>query len=224
VEKLQESQQEKVSDSGTYTQKLSRRIDAAYDAYKARENNSEELLYGALLAQANNIVRFRLRSDPYDRTLGCDIARRAMMSLKDFLGKSKVSTWFYQIAQREVNRSLRELIETRNNTVTLNASCPSSPDAETADPPALWEKARRQDRLSQASHTAKLDIRRLGRHLPREQARVVSLHAEGHSLKQIAKLTGEPLGTIRSRYRLAKGKMKARATKRDIPGDMKKAG
>lgn len=211
MEKLQESQQEKVAGKETYTSRLSRRIDAAYDASKAGKDGSDELLYGAFLAQANNVVEYRLRTDAYDPTLGRDIARRAMMALKDFRGESKPSTWFYSIAQNEVNRALSEYIEARETSVPLDRLYQAGSNEDAGDQLALRGQAGHLDWTSQNAQNAKLDIGKLVRDLPPKQAKLISLYAEGYSLEEIARQTGEPLGTIRSRYRLAK--MKARAKK-----------
>jgi RNA polymerase sigma-70 factor, ECF subfamily len=195
----------------SYTQSLARRIDGAYASYRTGEPNGEKLLYDALLAQANNIVRYRLRADGIFDTLAREITHRAMMGLSAFRANSKLSTWFYRIAQNEVDRALGAHIAERETSVPIYAPDLIGSDAD--DTPALREKARRLDQTSRAAQHAKLDADKLGRDLPRKQAKVISLLAEGYSLEEIAELTGSPLGTIRSRYNLAKRKMAGRAKK-----------
>ena len=51
-------------------------------------------------------------------------------------------------------------------------------------------------------------MEKLERGLPAAQAEVVGMVKEGYSLEQVAEETASPLGTIRSRYRLAKQKMR----------------
>jgi RNA polymerase sigma-70 factor, ECF subfamily len=187
----------------SYTQNLSERIDAAYEAYKAGDSGSDERLYQALGIQAGNVIWFRLRLK--DDTLEHALAERAMSALGKFRGSSRLSTWFYKLAQNEANRALRKLIEDRKSLVPIDTL--GNPSSGADEPPALWEKARRVDRARQAAQRAKLDVARLGRELPREQAEVVKLCVKGHTLNEIAELTGVPIGTVRSRYRLAKLKM-----------------
>jgi DNA-directed RNA polymerase specialized sigma24 family protein len=86
----------------TLTRKLSREINTAYEAYKANEPGSEERLMRAFVEQARHIARSRL-GDMYDGTVAYDAAHRAMMAVKDFKGKSRLSSWFYRIVQNEMN-------------------------------------------------------------------------------------------------------------------------
>jgi hypothetical protein len=57
----------------TLTRELSRNIDAAYEAYKAKAPDAEKRLLGAFLEQARNIARFRLK-ELYDGTVAYDAA------------------------------------------------------------------------------------------------------------------------------------------------------
>jgi hypothetical protein len=61
----------------TYTQKLARDINAAYEAYKAKAPDAEERLVEAFVAQARNIARVKL-GDMYDGTVAHDAAHKAM--------------------------------------------------------------------------------------------------------------------------------------------------
>jgi DNA-directed RNA polymerase specialized sigma24 family protein len=60
-----------------------------------------------------------------------------------------------------------------------------------------------------------LDVAKLRQGIPAKQAQVLDLMAEGYSLEQIAEITGLPLGTVRSRYRLAKDKMRRKTRQND---------
>jgi DNA-directed RNA polymerase specialized sigma24 family protein len=61
-------------------------------------------------------------------------------------------------------------------------------------------------RAASANLDAPIDLEELIRDLPEEQAEVIKLRREGHSLEDIAERTGEPLGIIRGRNRLALSK------------------
>lgn len=185
----------------TYTQRLSRAIDAAFIAYKAGEPNGDTRLYGALRAQARNVIWWSHQRN--DQALEHDIARRAITEIGTFRGKSKVSTWFYRVAKNEAFRALKAHIEQRNRMV------PIDPVGEDDDEHRLERPVAKP-----TNQDAKLDLEVLCEGLPREQGEVVSRLAEGYSLKDYAKSAGLPLGTARSRYRLAKQKMARRARKR----------
>jgi RNA polymerase sigma factor (sigma-70 family) len=192
----------------SYTQSLSRAIEIAFKAYKAGKDISVERLYKSFLAQAKNVVGHHFRSSAYDPTLGRDIARRAMMALEQFRGESKISTWFYRIAQNEANRALREFIKGRERSISLDAI------GDEALYPSHFEKdACRRAQARESTGNAKLMLQRLGKTLPAEQGTVISLMAEGFSLEEIAERIEEPLGTVRSRYRLAKKRMEAQIGK-----------
>src|SRR5271155_2504509 len=95
----------------TYTQRLSREIDAACEDYRAGEPEGEERLYQALKTQAANVVWYKLESS--DQALAHDMSTRAMLAVERFRGKSRLSTWFYRIAQNEAKDALRTKIENR---------------------------------------------------------------------------------------------------------------
>ncbi len=197
----------------TYTQALSHEIDAAYEAYTAGEPQSSERLYIALKAQASNILCHRLgRSDEH---LERQITHRAMLALESFGGKSKLSTWFYTIAQNEAHRELRSEITSRNRYVFLDA--PVEP-GDGDQGPKLELKAKPVNQEAEIDF-AKLNLELLK--LSNEQAQVLSLKREGYSLREIAEKTEEPIGTIRSRYRLAKDKVRGMLKRKNIPSDIK---
>jgi RNA polymerase sigma factor (sigma-70 family) len=195
------------AEATSYTQRLARAIDIAYQSYKAGGPNSEDVLYASFLAQANNIVRYRLRGDGIFQTLARDITHSAMMALPHFREDSKLSTWFYTIAQNEVNSALREHIEARNTSDFIDHPSPSDSHSNSGDPALLTKEAQRISQRSQTAQQARMDIEALRRGLPPEQNQVIALSAEGHSLEAIAKLEGKPIGTIRSRFERAKRKM-----------------
>jgi RNA polymerase sigma factor (sigma-70 family) len=181
----------------THTKRLSRKIDAAYKTYKAQEPDAEKRLFEAFLAQARNVVGWKLRRD--DKILAHDIATRARMAIDKFRERSKVSTWFYRIAQNEANRVLKQDIEKRNREV------PIDPVDEADDGrPAIEPLAR------PTNQDAALDVAQLSEGLSKEQLDVIARLVEGYSVAEVAKDTGIPLGTARSRHRLAKEKMTER--------------
>lgn len=198
---------------GTYTQALSQEIDAAFEAYTAGEPQSSERLYRALKAQASNILYHRLGR--YDEHLERHITHRAMLALESFKGKSKLSTWFYTLAQNEANRELRSEITNRNRYVFLDRPV----EAEDGTERPKLELEAKPVNLQAELDFAKLNLELLK--LSNEQAQVLSLKREGYSLRQIAEKTEEPIGTIRSRYRLAKDKVRAMLKRRNVPSDMK---
>jgi RNA polymerase sigma factor (sigma-70 family) len=188
----------------TYTQRLSRYIDAAYEAYKANEPDSEERLLAAFLAQARNIARFRL-GDGYDGTVAYDAAHRAMLGLKDFDGKSALSTWFYRIAQNESFSELGRLIKKRGREESINVPVRGGGPGET-EPIEIPAEQPPDPSLA-------LDLAKLRRWLPPEQAEVLDLNEEGYTVSQIAEMRGLPRGTVAGRLQLAKQKLKAKTDK-----------
>jgi RNA polymerase sigma-70 factor, ECF subfamily len=186
----------------SYIANLSGAIDAAYADYKPGEDESVNTLYKALEAQAANIVHHHLESA--DKDLVSDIVHRAMFGLKTFRNESKLSTWFYALAQNEARRALRKQIDARNRYVPLIVI---GDDGEERPRPI---EAHPNDQ------NARIDVDRLRRKLPPKQDEVVGLMAEGYSLEEIAPQIGEPLGTVRSRYNLAKKKMAPRSKRNSL--------
>ena len=176
----------------TYTQQLSRNIDAAYEGYSIGAPDGEEVLYRAFRAQAANVVQYHPGADRGN--LVNDIAGRAMMSLRSFRGESALSTWFWTLAQNEVKRALRQLVENRNRLVPLETG--EDPD----DDPMMKIPA------SPADPDVTILLEQVLSDVPPAQAEVLRLVEEGRSLEDIARRTGAPLGTIRGRRRLALSK------------------
>ena len=173
----------------SYTARLSDEIDAVYEAYKKAEPDAEGRLYSALLVQARNIVFFRLQY--HDEDVALEIVYRTLAALSKFRGKSKFSTWFYRLAKNEGYRALDTHIRKRKPEVHLSAD----PLGEASDEEPAAKPVNRDNAISLAL---------LQRQLPKEQAEVIRLMAKDYSLEKIAEMTGESIGTIRSRYRLAK--------------------
>jgi RNA polymerase sigma-70 factor (ECF subfamily) len=117
-----------------------------------------------------------------------------MAGLKSFRGDSKLSTWFWTLAQHEVDRALRRLIQDKKRLESLDSK------------EGYGEGSSLEITAKTVNLDAEIFLEQLMRHLPPEQADVVRRQAEGHTLEQIARETGIPIGTIRSRLRLAKQK------------------
>jgi RNA polymerase sigma factor (sigma-70 family) len=177
-----------------YTQRLSREIDAAYEARKAGDQNGDERLYKALQAQAHNIAIHHLDWSQVV-TVERDIVHRAMMALKGFREDSKVSTWFYRLAVNEANRALRDRKIDRDRFVPLIVTDQSGEERE------------REIEAKPASDDARIQFEKLRSQLPPKQADLMSLLQEGYTLEESAKKMKVPLGTVRSRYRLAKARL-----------------
>lgn len=178
-----------------HTQQLSRDIDSAFADYGAGKPEADAALYKAFLAQAHNVATHNLdwvQVPDVER----DIVSRAMMTLKGFRGESQASTWFYRIATNEAKRALRDFIRHRKRFGSLPVG------DEDGEKPPLEAEGRSEN------HDARIYLERLCQGLPPTQAELVALKQEGFSLEEIAEKTGEPLGTIRSRHRLAKSKLR----------------
>jgi RNA polymerase sigma-70 factor (ECF subfamily) len=137
-------------------------------------------------------------------TLVNDIVHRAMVGLKSFRGNSKLSTWFWTLAQHEVDRALRRLIQDKKRLEPLDSK------------EGYGEGSSLEITAKTVNLDAEISLEQLMRHLPPEQAEVIRRQSEGYTLEQIAQETGIPLGTVRSRLRLAK--QKARKLQKKIGG------
>ena len=183
-----------------HTRRLARKIDETYELYRSDAAKWEAALYSAFCAQAENFVCYNLlASDDY---LARSIAARALERLASFQGRSKLSTWFYRLARREVDRALRQRIVDRRRHVSLEAD-PDSDQASDAEPAA--PAVNLDDRIA---------VEKILNNLPDKQREVFEMELEGHSLEDIAEAKAEPLGTIRSRHRLAKAKFRPKPKKR----------
>lgn len=107
--------------------------------------------------------------------------------------KSSVGTWLYRIAR---NRRIDLLRRARGGTVDIEETAPQVDDAPRPDE-ALDTRER------------EAFVRRAMATLPPEQSSLVRLaFFEGHSHSEIATETGLPLGTVKSRIRLAFSRLK----------------
>jgi RNA polymerase sigma factor (sigma-70 family) len=179
--------------SDSYTKACSRAIDAAYEIYKSGTDDGETYLYKAFLAQAKNVVAYRLRGNLPE--LAHDIVYNAMASLSQFNAKSRPSTWFYRIAQNEVNDALFTIVQSRATLVPLLTK-----EGEVEHEPA--------SKAFEPDYDTKIDLAKLRRVLPPTQADVLLLRERGYTLVEIAESTGKPRQTIASRLRLVRKKAK----------------
>ena len=189
------------NDNSTYTRRLSRKIDAAYKAYVAGKPLADRQLFSAFRDQARNVLWY-----PYqltDEHLAAEIAGQAFMALGQFRGESLCSTWFFKLARRERANAFRTLSRRREVPIEQPVK-----DGEPGETKAMDVQAR------PANDDTVIDVARLRKGLPPAQGEVLDLHDKGYTLEEIAKKTGKSLGTIRSRYRLAKNKMLLRARRK----------
>jgi RNA polymerase sigma factor (sigma-70 family) len=198
IHKARKPQMPLPNEAQTYTQGLSREVDATYKAYRAGELNGDVRLYSAFRAQARNVIWWKLNRE--DEALAHDIARRAFMAMDTFRCKCRVSTWSHRVAINEVKRAFKERVEALNRV-------PIDLIGEDEDNDVVRLKELEAEQIDQ---DAVLDMERLRGTLPWEQNEVVSRVLEGYSLEEVAQRAGDPLGTVRSRYRLAKNKMAQR--------------
>lgn len=140
----------------------------------------------------------------YDYTAAYDAASRAMLALKDFEGKSKLSTWFYRVALNETLREHKRLLTKRDRERSVHA-----PDDDTGEAEAQELEDPRKD----ADPAERLDLEYGRRALPSEQEQVLRLREEGYKIREIARKLGLPPGTVASRLRLARAKL-GRKTRR----------
>jgi RNA polymerase sigma factor (sigma-70 family) len=187
------------------TQNSESAIDGAYRAY---EVGNSEPLYQAFVVQARTAVWKHVRRD--DPTLCHQIAARAMLAVDKFRGESKLSTWFFRIAENECKRELSRLIKSRQRHVDLDSIEPGSKDSK-----RLLDDADRAFKASVVAVEAGSRLKELLARLPAAQAEAVLLRTRGCSMKEIAAKTGVSLATAASRLRLAKEKLEKNLTKSD---------
>lgn len=185
----------------SYTQRLSRGIDTAYERYKPDDPSTHEALHAAFRAQARNVIYYRLGK--YDDVLEYDIASRAMVALPSFRGGSKLSTWFRTIAQNEGYRALERVIEGRNRYAQITED---EDDGE--DRPCNAVSADDIPDEKVVDQTTALSVDALEKYLPKEQRKVFALWRSGLTLEQVAEKTGKALGTVLSLYDSAKKNMR----------------
>jgi RNA polymerase sigma-70 factor (ECF subfamily) len=117
-----------------------------------------------------------------------DAMEQALRSLPSFQGRSKLSTWTFQVCYRTLlkrRRTWARWLKRFSFTHTGDLPEPSVPQAE------IPLRRERIARLHQALAT-----------LGTKKRVVVTLHdLEGHSSEEIANLVGAKIGTVRSRLR-----------------------
>ncbi len=121
-------------------------------------------------------------------------------------GKSSVATWLFRIARNRRIDALR-----RDRSDRLDAEDPTLRPSPAADPEEEIDAVTREERVRAALAA-----------LPEEQVRLIRLSFfQGLSHSQIATETGLPLGTVKSRIRLAFARLRRRLEedgKVDRPG------
>jgi RNA polymerase sigma factor (sigma-70 family) len=156
---------------------------------ESRDRDAFALLFDHYAPRLSAYLQ-RLGAEP---ALAEEIAQDAMVALwrkadQFDASKSSVGTWLYRIAR---NRRIDLLRRARGGEVEL---------AEAAQP---VDDAPRPDEALAAQQRETL-VRRAIRKLPAEQLALVRLaFFEGRSHSEIASETGLPLGTVKSRIRLA---------------------
>jgi RNA polymerase sigma factor (sigma-70 family) len=179
--------------------------DHAYHAYKS--GNSAPL-YQAFVAQARIAVWKNI--GPADPTLCHQIAERGLLAVGKFRGDSRVSTWFYKIAENECKRELRRLTTIRKRDVALDSLGPGSKDSR-----KLGNDAERAFKASMIALEAASRLRGAISVLPGDQREAVLQRLRGVPFKEIAASAGVPLATIASRFRLGMEKLEKNLSKSD---------
>lgn len=118
-----------------------------------------------------------------------DAMEQALKSLPSFEGRSKLSTWTFQVCYRTLLKRRRSWGRWfRRFSFTSTGELPEPP------PPPVHEPALRRERVERLEDA-------LAR-IPAKKRSVVLLHdLEGHSSEEIAEIVGAKLGTVRSRLR-----------------------
>lgn len=118
---------------------------------------------------------------------------RAWRGLPSFAGNSSFSTWLYAIAHRT---SLT--IATRGRRAVPLADVPEPRAGEESDPFAVTVRNQEAEKL-----------RRAIMQLPaRARTALVLYHYHDRSYEEIARITGEPLGTVRTRLHRGRARLK----------------
>jgi RNA polymerase sigma-70 factor, ECF subfamily len=118
-----------------------------------------------------------------------DAMEQALKSLPSFEGRSKLSTWTFQVCYRTLLKRRRSWGRWfRRFSFSSTGELPEPPQVPTTEPTLRKERLQRlQGALAQ---------------LPDKKRSVVLLHdLEGHSSEEIAEIVGAKLGTVRSRLR-----------------------
>ena len=114
--------------------------------------------------------------------------------------RGAVSTWIVTIARSRALDRLRSRRRLREEPLTPVSVIDELADSAYPDPAAGAEEAERRERVAEAL-----------RELPAEQREVLELaYFGGLSQTEIAERTGQPLGTVKTRTRLAGQKLRER--------------
>jgi len=148
----------------------------------------EELYLSYHRRLARFLTRFTPRYEIVEEIIN-DTFLVVWQSAKDFRSASQVSTWIFGIAYRTALKSLRRQ---KNHTAAL--SLDDSPE-QIIDPTLETEV---QDWLKHGLNR-----------LPDEQRLTIELaYHMGHSLEEIAAITGAPVGTVKARMYHAREKLR----------------
>jgi RNA polymerase sigma factor (sigma-70 family) len=180
----------------------------ADNAYQAYKDGNPEPLYRAFVAQARIAIWKNLGA--MDPTLCHQIAERGLLAVGKFRGGSKISTWFYKIAENECKRELRRQITTRNRYPDLESIKPGSKDSK-----KLGRDAVRVFKAQMVASETQSSMGKAFSALPPEQREVALLKQKGFSFREIAKKTDVSTATAASRWRLAKEKLQKNLTDDD---------
>jgi DNA-directed RNA polymerase specialized sigma24 family protein len=111
------------------TRKLSRAIDAAFEALRAGQPDARQKLYTLLCAQAKSVIELDFQPAATAPLLEHEIADRAMLELDQFSG-GKLSTWFSRRAHREAKSALKVVAKDRNKREEIKAPVIPENDAQ----------------------------------------------------------------------------------------------
>jgi RNA polymerase sigma-70 factor (ECF subfamily) len=155
-------------------------LQSAYDAFAGRA-----------LAIALRILRSTGEAEEVVQETFVEIWRRAPEYRRE---RGTPGVWIAAIARSRAIDRLRERTRDENTIRALAAQPPREPD-----PPPFESAARRQERMRVRAALAAL---------PPEQRRTVELaYFEGLTQREIARATGEALGTVKTRIRLGMEKL-----------------
>jgi RNA polymerase sigma-70 factor, ECF subfamily len=179
-------------------------IAAAYSASDSRLNDAVAALYDRYGRLVYSVAFHSIGDVETAQEITQDVFVRACASAHTYQpGKARVSSWLVSIARHRAIDELRRR-RSRPEIVLMDWSDDASPELPGRplpdNPEELLESV--QDRRRIWSAVAEL---------PREQRVVLALaYFKGLSHSQIAEQLGEPLGTVKSRVRLAMQKLRDR--------------
>ena len=195
-----------------------RELDAAFAAFKSSEPGAEERFDRAIrqFAKRRIWMFFGPGIGTLEREdLEQEIVAKVFLRCKQFQGRSRFFTWVFALATNECRMALRDVsLQRRKVDIAMLAQRePESDSDKDEEAEAGQSKAEEVRHDFGTPHPKKsieawADLEKLKPDLPEEQHRVVELYLQGHSLEAIAGRTETPIGTVRSRWRLAKEKLR----------------